>query len=175
MVGDYQAAYGRWSQTVSTYRLQRPAQLSPVGETLNAVERMINEAIASGDLTPSGPTRVSGLVASLDGELAGVRSGLTAFSGYPEQRALSLFVEQCTGFTQSIDDAQANAATTIDSQRRLAAAMQRVIGLMQAEADSLNQRVLSSGTRDQQTKAADVRRRIDRIGSLADEIEADLH
>jgi hypothetical protein len=175
MVGDYQAAYNRWSQTVATYRLQRPAQLSPVGETLNTVERMINDAIASGDLTPSGPTRISGLVASLDGELAGVRSTLTAFSGYPEQRALGLFVEQCAGFTQSIDDAQANSATTIDSQRRLAAAMQRVIGLMQAEAESLNQRVLSSGTRDLQTKAADVRRRIDRIGSLADEIEADLH
>jgi hypothetical protein len=175
MVGDYQAAYSRWSQTVATYRLQRPAQLSPVGETLNSVERMINDAIASGDLTPSGPTRISGLVASLDGELTGVRSALTAFSGYPEQRALGLFVEQCAGFTQSIDDAQANSATTIDSQRRLAAAMQRVIGLMQAEADSLNQRVLTSGTRDLQTRSADLRRRIDRIGSLADEIEADLH
>ena len=175
MVGDYQAAYNRWSQTVATYRLQRPAQLSPVGETLNTVERLINDAIASGDLTPSGPTRISGLVASLEGELAGVRSGLTAFSGYPEQRALSLFVEQCAGFTQSIDDAQANSATTIDSQRRLAAAMQRVIGLMQAEADSLNQRVASNGTRDLQTRSADLRRRIDRIGSLADEIEADLH
>ena len=175
MVGDYQAAYNRWSQTVATYRLQRPAQLSPVGETLNTVERMINDAVASGDLTPSGPTRTSGLVASLEGELAGVRSALTAFSGFPEQRALGLFVEQCAGFTQSIDDAQATAATTVDSQRRIAAAMQRVIGLMQAEADSLNQRVLSAGTRDQQTRSADLRRRIARIGSLADEIEADLH
>lgn len=175
MVGDYQAAYSRWTQTVNTYRLQRPAQLSPVGETLNTVERMINEAIANGDLTPSGPTRISGLIASLDGELAGIRTSLTAFSGYPEQRSLNLFVEQCAGYTQSIDDAQATATTNIDSQRRLAAAMQRVIGLMQAESDSLTQRVASAGTRDQQTRAADLTRRIDRIGSLADEIEADLH
>jgi hypothetical protein len=175
MVGDYQAAYSRWSQTVATYRLQRPAQLSPVGETLNTVERLINDAIASGDLTPSGPTRISGLIAALDGELTGMRTSLTAFSGYPEQRSLNLFVEQCAGYTQSIDDAQATATTSIESQRRLAAAMQRVIGLMQAEADSLTQRVASAGTRDQQTKAADLSRRIARVGSLADEIEADLH
>jgi hypothetical protein len=175
MVGDYQAAYTRWSQTVTTYRLQRPAQLSPVGETLNTVERMINEAIASGDLTPSGPTRIGGLIAALNGELGGMRSALVAFSGYPEQRSLNLFVEQCAGYSQSIGDAQTSAATSIDSQRRLAAAMQRVIGLMQAEADSLNQRVLSAGTRDLQTKAADLIQRIARIGSLADEMEAGLH
>lgn len=175
MVGDYQGAYTRWSQTVSTYRLQRPAQLSPVGETLNAVERMINEAVANGDLTPSGPTRISGLVAALDGELTGMRSALTVFSGYSEQRALNLFVEQCAGYTQSIDDAQSNGATSIDTQRRLAAAMQRVIGLMQAESDNLTQRVASAGTRDQQTRATDLTRRIDRIGGLVDEIEADLH
>jgi hypothetical protein len=175
MVGDYQAAYTRWSQTVTTYRLQRPAQLSPVGETLNTVERMINEAIASGDLTPSGPTRIGGLIAALNGELGGMRSALVAFSGYPEQRSLNLFVEQCAGYSQSIGGAQATASTSIDSQRRLAAAMQRVIGLMQAEADSLNQRVLSAGTRDQQTRAANLVSQIARIGSLADEMEAGLH
>jgi hypothetical protein len=175
MVGDYQAAYTRWSQVVTTYRLQRPAQLSPVGDTLNTVERMINEAIASGDLTPSGPTQISGLMAALNGELGGMRTALVAFSGYPEQRSLNLFVEQCAGYTQSIADAQTTASTSIDSQRRLAAAMQRVIGLMQAEADSLNQRVLSAGTRDQQTRAANLVSQAARIGSLADEIEADLH
>jgi hypothetical protein len=175
MVSDYQNAYKTWSQIVTSYRLQRPAQLSPVGETLNRVERMINDAIASGDLTPGGLSRISGLVVSLDGELAGMRSVLTAFSGYPEQRSLSLFVEQCAGYTLSIGEAQTNTSTSIDSQRRLAAAMQRVIGLMQAEADSLDQRVRSAGTLDQQTRAADIRRRVTRIGSLADEIEADLH
>jgi hypothetical protein len=176
MVSDYQNAYNRWSQVVTSYRLQRPAQLSPVGETLNQVERMINDAIASGDLTPSGPTRASGLIASLDGELAGVRTSLAAFANYPEQRSLGLFVEQCEGYVQSIEDAQASAtASNLDSQRRLAAAMQRVIGLMQADADNLEQRVLSSGTRDQQTRAADLRRRVTRIGSVADEIESELH
>lgn len=175
MVGDYQSAYNRWNQVIANYRLLNPARLSPVGETLNRAERMINDAIASGDLTQTGPTRTSGLIASLDSELTGMRTSLVSFSGYPEQRSLNLFVEQCAGYTHSIGEAQASTATSIDSQRRLAAGMQRVIGLMQAETDSLNQRVQSAGTRDLQTKAADLRRRVTRIGSLVDEIEAELH
>jgi hypothetical protein len=175
MVGDYQAAFSRWNQIVAAYNIDKPARLSPVGETLNLVERMINEAIAGGDVSSGGTTQVSSVLVSLDGELAGLKTAVVPFNGYPEQRAMNLYVEQCQGYVLSIRDSQADATTSIDTQRRLAAGMQRVIGLMHAEADSLNQRTLSVGTRDLQTRADDVRRRASRIGTLADELEAKLH
>jgi hypothetical protein len=60
MVGDYQDAFDRWNRIVSTYRLINPARLSPVGETLNRVEQLINSALASGDLPSAGrPARGS--------------------------------------------------------------------------------------------------------------------
>lgn len=175
MVGDYQAAFSRWNQIVAAYKLINPARLSPVGETLNLVERMINEAVAGGDVTSGGATQVSSLLVSLDGELTALKTAVVPFSGYPEQRAMNLYVEQCQGYVLSIRDAEADATSSIDTERRLAAGMQRVIGLTLAEADSLNQRTLSVGTRDLQTRAADVRRRASRIGTLVDELEGKLH
>jgi hypothetical protein len=175
MVGDYQAAFGRWNQVVASYKLINPARLSPVGESLNAVERMINDAVAGGGLSPGAPTRVSAWLSALDTELTGLEATIVPFNGYPEQRSLKLYIEQCKGYVLSIGDSQSGSASSIDSQRRLAAGMQRVIGLMQADADSLNSRTLSVGTRDLQTRAADVRRRVLRIGTLTDELEAQLH
>jgi hypothetical protein len=58
MIGDYQAAYERWNRVVTQYSLINPARLSPVGETLNRVEQLINESLTTGDLPTTGPTRV---------------------------------------------------------------------------------------------------------------------
>jgi len=173
MVGDYQDAYERWNRIVASYRLINPAKLSPIGETLNRVEQMINDALASGDLTPTGPTRVTQNLSLLSSEVTDARSTLSLFAGYREQQSIDLYLEQLAGYVQSIGDSLSRS-TTVDA-RRLAVAMQGVIGRMQVEIDSLNQRTAAAGTRDQQNYASDLRTRAYRIGKLVDDIEADLY
>jgi hypothetical protein len=52
--------------------------------------------------------------------------------------------------------------------------MQLVIGRMQAEIDSLNQRFASAGSRERQV-VADLQFRVTRIGRLVDDLEASLY
>jgi hypothetical protein len=174
MVGDYQRAFDRWNAIVASYRLQRPAQLSPVGESLNRVEQMINDALASGSPSTTGqPTQVVQLVATLGAEVTEARRVLTALPGYQEQRSIGLYLEQMSGYVQSIADALSRP-TTVDA-RRQAVAMQGVIGRMQVEIDSLNQRLAAAGTRDQRQRGGDLQLRSDRIAKLVDDIEAQLY
>jgi hypothetical protein len=173
MVDDYRYAYDRWNRIVTSYRLVNPARLSPVGETLNRVEQMINDALASGDLTSTGPTRISQNLSLLSSEVQDARATLGLYAGYREQQALDLYLEQLAGYVQSISDSLSRA-TTVDA-RRLAVAMQGVIGRMQVEIDSLNQRTATAGTREQRDYAADLRTRAYRIGRLVDDIEAELY
>jgi hypothetical protein len=173
MVDDYRYAYDRWNRIVTSYRLVNPARLSPVGETLNRVEQMINDALASGDLTPTGPTRISQHLSMLSSEVQDARATLGLFAGYREQQAIDLYLEQIAGYVQSISDSLSRA-TTVDA-RRLAVAMQGVIGRMQVEIDGLNQRTATAGTREQRDYAADLRTRAYRIGRLVDDIEAELY
>jgi hypothetical protein len=173
MVGDYQAAFDRWNQVVATYRVVNPPRLSPVGETLNRVEQLINDALASGELTPVGPTRPNQLVTSLSLEVAEARRVLPAFAGYREQQSLDLYLGQLADYVQSINDALARSPT-VDA-RRLAVGMQGVIGRMQAEVQSLNQRVFAAGTPELRDRARDLQARIDRLGRLVDDIEASLY
>jgi hypothetical protein len=173
MVGDYQDAYDRWNRIVASYRLINPARLSPIGETLNRVEQMINEALASGDLTAAGPTRASQYLASLTSEVTEARRVLAAFGAYREPQAVDAYLEQLAGYVQQITDSLARQ-TSVDA-RRLAVGMQGVVGRMQPEIDNLNQRVAAGGTREQRQLAGDLQLRIDRIAKLIDDIEAVLY
>jgi hypothetical protein len=175
MVGDYQRAFDRWNAIVASYRLQRPAQLSPVGESLNQVERMINVALDSGSVPPTTgqPAQVVQLVATLGVEVTDARRALAAFPGYQEQQSIGNYLEQMSGYVQSITDALSRP-TTVDA-RRQAVAMQGVVGRMQAEIDSLNQRLAAAGTRDQRQHGGDLQLRSDRIAKLVDDIEAQLY
>ena len=173
MVGDYQAAFNRWNQIVATYRFQNPARLSPIGETLNRVEQLINQALASGDLTPTGPTRVAQDLALLGGEVTDARRGLVTLAGYREQQSIDLYLEQLGGYVQQLNDALSRP-TSLDA-RRLAVGMQGVIGRMQVDVDSLNQRVASTLTPTLRQQAGDLQLRVSRMGRLVDDVEAQLY
>lgn len=178
MVSDYQNAFDRWNRIVTSYRLINPARLSPVGETLNRVEQLINDAAAAADFgstgsAPTGSTRLGQNLGLLGSEVNDARRVLTVFAGYREQQSIDLYFEQLSGYVQSINDALSRA-TTVDA-RRLAVAMQGVIGRLQAEVDSLNQRAAAGGTREQRDYSVDLRNRVSRIGRLVDEIEAELY
>src|SRR5262245_13084913 len=170
MVGDYQDAFDRWNRIVAGYKLINPARLSPVGETLNRVEQMINDALASGDLTSGGPTRVGQLIASLASEVGESRRLLAGFAGYREQQSLDLYLQQLDGYVQSINDALTRGGA-VDA-KRLAVGMQGVVGRMQSEVNGLIQRATTVDLRQQ---AGDLRTRADRIGRLVDEIESQLY
>jgi hypothetical protein len=173
MVGSYQAAYDRWNRIVASYRLANPARLSPVGETLNRVEQMINDALSSGELSSTGPTRSNYQLSQLSAEINDARRSLAALAGYREQQSLDLYFEQLAGYVQSINDSLVRS-TTVDA-RRLAVGMQGVIGRVQSEIDNLNQRTLAAGSREQRQVAADLQLRVARIGRIVDELEAALY
>src|SRR5438477_355444 len=78
MIGDYVDAFNRWNNDVAASRLPNPAPLSPVGETLNRVEQTINQALASGELTPTGPTRAAQDLAQLTAEVNTARQAVAA-------------------------------------------------------------------------------------------------
>lgn len=172
MIGDYQAAYDRWNRIVADYRVINPARLAPVGETLNRVEQLINAALTSGDLPTSGPTRVGQLLTALNNDVTTGRRSLIVFTGYREQQSIDLYLTQLGEYVQSINDSQVRA-TPIDT-RRLAVAMQGVVGRLQSETDSLNQRA-SVGTLDQRQQAANLNRLAQGIGKIVDDIEASLY
>lgn len=171
MVGDYLAAFDRWNRIVATNRLTAPARLSPVGETLNRVEQIINNALATGDASPTAPTRMSQDLLQLNVEIADARRMLSVFSAYRELPSMNLYLEQLSGYVQQLTDAgqRQNSA----EQRRLAVGMQSVVGNLQTDAASLARRVV--GVAGLQQQASDVTLRINQIGRLVDEIEAQLY
>jgi hypothetical protein len=171
MVGDYQAAFDRWNQIVATRRITSPARLSPVGETLNRVEQIINDALANGDLTPAAPTRLSQELVQLGSDVAEARRLLAGITGYREQQSIDLYLEQIAGYIQQIGDAALRQSPT--EQRRLAVGMQSVVGNLQPETEALGRRV--AGVAALRQPASELKLRTDRIGRLVDEIEAQLY
>jgi hypothetical protein len=173
MVIDYQDAFNRWNRVVSTNSLISPARLSSVGETLNRVEQIINQALASGDLTPTGPTRVSQDLALLNSEVNDARRGLVSLAGYREQQSISLYLEQLAGYVLQLNDA-ISRPTTVDA-RRLAVGMQGVIGKLQIDVNSLNQQTATGLATAAQQQASDLQLRVGRMGRLVDDVESQLY
>jgi hypothetical protein len=171
MVFDYQAAFDRWNRIVASSRLTNPARLSPVGETLNRVEQIINVGLTNGDITPVGPTRISQELAQLSGEVADARRALGGLTGYREQQSLDLYLEQLAGYVQQLSDALTRQSTA--EPRRLAVGMQGVVGRMQVETETLSQR--AAGTASLRQQASDLHFRADRMGRLVDDIEGQLY
>jgi len=173
MIIDYQDAFNRWNQDVATRAVVTPARLSSVGETLNRVEQLINQALLSGDLSPQGPTRVSQDLALLNNEVNDARRGLTTLAGYQQQQSINLYLEQLASYVQQLNDA-ITRPTTVDA-RRLAVGMQGVIGRMQTDANSLSQQVASAYSPTAQQQTSDLQLRISRIGRLVDDVESQLY
>ena len=176
MVSTYQTIYTRWQTVMTNYRLVNPVRISPVGETLNEVERILKTAVAQQELTPSGSigtSRSAQLLATMELEVAGFRKLLPAFTGYSEQQAISLYLEQLDGYLGVLSDGQGMLHTTPDVLRRHTAGMQRVISLLEASSDSLASRTAGRTTlaRDAQTQQATTRR----LRQLATDLENELN
>jgi hypothetical protein len=173
MIGEYQDAYSRWNRVATTTQLYNPPHLSPIGESLNRVEQLINQALGSGNLSPQGPTRVAQDLALLNGELTEARRDLVSLSGYREQQSINLYLEQLAGYVQQINTA-ISQPTMLDA-RRLAVGMQGVIGHMQTDVNSVNQQVASPLTPTLRQQATDLALRVSRMGQLVDDVETQLY
>jgi len=173
MIGEYQDGFNRWNRVAATTQLYNPPHLSPVGESLNRVEQLINQALASGGLTPQGPTRVAQELALLNGELTEARRDLASLTGYREQQSIDLYLQQLAGYVQQINTALTQA-TTLDA-RRLAVGMQGVIGRMQTDVNSVNQQVAGPLTPTLRQQATDLTLRVSRMGQLVDDVESQLY
>jgi hypothetical protein len=173
MIVDYQDAFNRWNQDVATRAVATPARLSWVGETLNRVEQLINQALLSGDLLPQGPTRVSQDLAMLTSEVNDARRGITSLAGYREQQSINLYLEQLSSYVQQLNDTIIRPSS-LDA-RRLAVGMQGVVGRMQTDAMSLSQQAAAAYAPTIQQQANDLQLRISRIGRLVDDVESQLY
>ena len=176
MVSTYQTIYTRWQTVMTNYRLVNPVRISPVGETLNEVERILKGALTQQQTTPVGSLGTSHsarLLATMEQEVAGFRKLLPAFAGYSEQQAIALYLEQLDGYLGVLSDGQGKLQTTPDVLRRHTAGMQRVIGLLEASSDSLASRTVGRPTltRDAQIQQATTRR----LRQLATDLENELN
>jgi hypothetical protein len=178
MVADYLDAFNRWNQIVSRERLQNPPRLSPVGETLNEVERLLKAAVAGEDLTPAtgsvSSSRVTRLLGTMQNELTSVREALPVFVNYPEHRALLTYCDQLSDFLGSLNDLQHSTSAAPDAMRRQAAAMQGTVAFLSATGDALEARARGAGARAAQA-AVELRNQTRRLALLADDLESELH
>jgi hypothetical protein len=177
MVASYQNAYTTWNQIINRYSLQNPPRLSPIGETLNEVERLLKEAASLDDLTPAtgsvASARVARLLGTLDQELRLFRESLPLFVNYPEHRPLLTYCDQLEGYFSTLGDLQQNPAAAADPMRRQAAGVQRTVELLATTADSVEQRARGAGGRavEAGTRLATQARR---LASLANDLESEL-
>jgi len=178
MVASYQTAFTSWNQIVTRYKLQNPPRLSPIGETLNEVERLLKYSASFEELTPATgsvtSSRVARLMSTLDQELRQFRESLPVFVNYPEHRALLTYCDQLEGYFSTINELQQNPAAAPDALRRQAAAMQRTVELLAATAETVEQRARAAGGRATEAgiRLAGQARR---LASLANDFESELH
>jgi hypothetical protein len=178
MVASYQTAYASWNQIISRYKLQNPPRLSPIGETLNEVERLLKQAANVEDLTPATgsvtSSRVARLIGTLDQELLTFRESLPVFVNYPEHRALLTYCDQLDGYFDTINSVQQNPAAAPDAMRRQAAAMQRTVDLLAVTAETVEQRARAAGGRATEAGVR-LNAQARRLASLANDLESELH
>jgi len=171
MIGEYQDAFNRWNAVAG--RVINPPRLSPVGESLNRVEQLINQGLSGGTLVAAGPTRVSQDLALLGGELTAAKGDISVLNGYREQQSINLYIDQLAGYIQQINTSLTQP-TTLDA-RRLAVGMQGVLGRMQTDVNSLNQQVGGPLTPTLRAQANDLALRVSRMGQLVDDVESQLY
>jgi hypothetical protein len=162
---------------VTRYKLQNPPRLSPIGEVLNEVERLLKEtageedpSLTSGSIPSS---RVVRMLESLTGQLREFREELPVFVNYPEHRALLLYCDQIQGYLETLSEGQ-DAAGGQDALRRQAAGLQRVVTLLAAQTDSLDARARAVGLRPPSDATA-LRGLSRSLVTLADDLESELH
>jgi hypothetical protein len=178
MVADYQNAFNRWGQIVTQYKLQNPPRLSPIGESLNEVERLLKLAANFENLTPTtgsvGASRVAQLLQTIDGQMQQYRGLLPAFVNYPEHKGILLYCDQIQDYLATLSNLQQNPTSGPDALRRQAAGLSRVIGLLSAQTDSLDARARALGARAPR-EAQTLRGISQNLIRLADDLENQLH
>ena len=178
MVADYLSAYNNWAQIVTRYKLQNPPRLSPIGEALNEVERLLKKAAASEDPSTAsgtvGSSRAGRLLETLGGQVREYREELPVFVNYPEHRALLLYCDQIQGYLETLQSQLPSPAGGTDALRRQAAGLQRVVTLLAAQTDSLDARARAAGLRPPNDATA-LRGLSRSLVTLADDLENELH
>jgi hypothetical protein len=179
MVADYQNAYNRWGQIVTARRMQNPPRLSPIGEALNEVERLLKLAASGEDVSPNGgsvsSSRAARLLETLGGQVQQYRESLPVFANYPEHKGLLLYCDQIEGYLTSIQGAQQNPVAGPDAVRRQAAGLARVVTLLAAQTETLDARARAAlGTRVPR-ELATLREHARALTALADDLENELH
>jgi hypothetical protein len=176
MVDDYSAAYGRWGQIAASNNLVNSPRLSPLGETLNEIERILEEQ-AGGDLVPASGSltaaRATRLLEALQQELRAFREQLPVIVNYPEHRSLLTYCDQMSSYLQTISALATDPTAAPDAMRRQAAGMQRVAELLLAQADSVVTRSTPTGGRTPPA-ATQLRAQAQRVRTLAADLEGAL-
>ncbi|MEX2176108.1 MAG: hypothetical protein WD872_17230 [Pirellulaceae bacterium] len=178
MVADYQRAYGSWGQIVTRRNLLNPPRLSPVGDTLNEVERILKEAVASEDLTPgtgSASTQVARQLETMSGVVRQYRETLPPFVRYNEHAALMQYCNQLDDYLSTLQALQQDGRTPPDTIRRQAAGLQRQIGQLSATTDSLDARVQAVFSASLRSGSAALRGHVVHLRQLADALESELY
>jgi hypothetical protein len=173
MVDDYTAAYTRWGQIAASYSLANPPRLSPLGETLNEIERILQEQVGSNLVPAAGSlsaTRTTRLLEALQQELRAFREQLPVIVNYPEHGPLLNYCDQMGSYLQTISALATNPAAAPDAMRRQAAGMQRVAELLLAQADSVVTRSTPTGGRTP-AAATQLRAQAQRVRTLAADFE----
>jgi hypothetical protein len=170
------AAYNNWSQIVTRYKLQNPPRLSPIGESLNEVERLLKETVAAADPAAGSASspRVARLLESLSSDVRQYRETLPVFVNYPEHQALLLYCDQIQGYLETLQGLQADVAGAPDALRRQAAGLARVVTLLSAQTETLEARARAAGLRSP-NEATTLRGLARSISRLADDLETEVH
>jgi hypothetical protein len=176
--GDYQTAGTGWDQVVNSYRLINPAQLAPVGASIDRIYQSLTNATASTanriDPVPQ-TSQVQGLLAAFDQEMTGFETALNPFQKYPEFAALKVFINQMNGYSRSITELEKNPASNREQERRYTAGMQRLSDLFDAYTARIQERANAGSIPEPKQASVDLRQRVQRLAGLVNDLERQLH
>lgn len=172
---DFNTAYARWSTIVEGYKLINYTRLSPVGQSIDQIDLLLQQNKTYVDVArPVYGSRVEQLVRAINQDSAAIQQGLQGLPSYAESRSIAQALGQLDGYSQTMTTLQRDAVRTYDEQRRTVALMQRIIQNLDANLVRLEDRTLALRDRDGQLRAADVRRYADRIAGTVNDLEREV-
>lgn len=171
---DFETAYERWSQIVETYRLTSYTRLSPIGNSLEQIDQLVNGGGSIGVARPVLDSRIGPWLQSVDLVVAEMRQQLTPFVNYPEQRELVRSLDGVSSYNRALLEALQGRAGNLNTPRNSAALMQRAAEQADVYAERIEARAQAVGERNAIQLALQIRRNSDRLRRLAGDIEREV-